>query len=79
MFYKKNRYKDWVFWLDWIMVFLFLFMGYDAIFVVGLDVWKWGLINFELGVLLVLIIGYITFRNQINQNRMYEILKEDSA
>ena len=79
MFYKINRYKDWIFWVDWVMVFLFLFIGYDAIFVVGLEVWRWGLINLELGVLLVLIIGYTTFRNQIDQKRMYKILKEDSA
>ncbi len=75
MFYKKNRCKDWVFWLDWFMVFLILFLGYDAIFVVGLEIWDWGFINLEIVMTLIIILAYMTFRNQINQNRMYEILK----
>ncbi len=75
MFYKINRYKDWVYWLDWFMVFLFLFLGYDAIFNVGLEVWRRGLINFELLMLLILMSSYSVVRIYINQKRMYRILK----
>ena len=78
-FYKKNRYKDWAYWLDWFMFFLVLFLGYDAIFVVGLESWRWGFINFELIMTIIIILMYLTIRNLIDQKRMYKILKEDAA
>ncbi len=79
MFYKRNRYKDWAYWLDWFMLFLFLFLIYDSIFVVGLEAWRWGWINFEMVMTLIIGLTYITIRNHIDQRRMYQILKEDSA
>ena len=75
-FYKENRYKDWAYWLDWLMVFLILFLGYDAIFVVGLEKWRWGFINFEVIMTLLIILMYLAVRNLIDQKRMYRILKE---
>ena len=75
MIYKKNRSRDWVFWLDWFMVFFLSYLNYNAIFVVGLKVWNWGFINLELVMTLIIGLTYMIIRLYINQNRMYELFR----
>ena len=73
MIYKKDKIRDWVFWVDWIMLAFIIFLFIGTIPTLQVD--NWGIDSWYMHKLLFIMLGYIVIRLYINQSRMFEILK----
>ncbi len=75
MIYKERKIRDWIFWVDWIMVAFIIYLLVESIPTLKFD--GWGYDSFYLHKTVLIGLGFMVARLYINQLRMWKIWMEE--